>query len=72
MKCCASEEGEGLIKEHSQLARPKHRNIESFFASVVGSLDMLGRRESCLADAYLKQFCVALVYLVHCCPSSMI
>ena len=28
-------------------------NIESFFASAVGSLDMLERRESCLADAYL-------------------
>ena len=53
MKCCALEEDGGLIKEHSQLACPKHSNIESFFASVVGSLDMLERRESCLADAYL-------------------
>ena len=53
MKCCVSEEGGGLIKEHSQLARPKHSNIGNFFASVVGSLDMLERRESCLADAYL-------------------
>ena len=43
----------GLIKEHSQLARPTHSNIESFFASVMGSLVMLERRESCLADAYL-------------------
>ena len=31
----------------------KHNNIESFFASTVVSLDMLERRESCLADAYL-------------------
>ena len=53
MKCCASEEGGELIKEHSQLARPNHTTIESVFASVVGSLDMLERRESCLADAYL-------------------
>ena len=41
MKCYASEEGEDLVKEHS------------LFASVVGSLDMLERREFCLADAYL-------------------
>ena len=53
MKCCASEEGGDLVKEHSQLARPKHSNIESFLASVVGSLDMLERHESFLADAYL-------------------
>ena len=50
---CASEEGGDLVKEHSQLARPKHSNIESFFGNVVGGLGMLERRESCLADAYL-------------------
>ena len=53
MKSYASEESGGLIKEDSQLARLKHSNIVSFFASVVRSLDMLERRESCLADAYL-------------------
>ena len=53
MKCCASEEGGGLIKEHSQLARPNNSNIESFFVSAVGSLDMLERRESCIAAVYL-------------------
>ena len=72
MKCCASEEGGDLVKEHSQLARPKHINIESFFASVVESLGMLERRASCLAGAYVSQFCGALVYLVHCYASSMI